>query len=913
MSNSYLTNAARIAGMGNDQGLSLEQTAEALIEKRNKLKRHALQGNDRRAADAFDMAAAGVPAELQGFGYADLGANVEFGVDQADWQMAAADDKQIEAKIRRRDQQAVADVMLDNAIRNGSVKERNAAMAMLEEARNREQNPDGRTDWRMQRGERIKEDPFLVGKRGPDQNLIDVPEKEVRFMGRVDRDRKGNFLRVRHPHREVLEREPQVPLGFEQPDERNRRQQMEIEAERGQVRALRAQAGEREAGIYREGDIRKMIRDFEVMENVNAGVPGMAANQPFVGPLQNNGDVEALRRRVIQDRLDNPMRQLDLPVRQAFNSAADIQEEIIRQEVAGRAVNGEANLLMRQLRNAARAGAPIDPVIQEQLNRLPSIKDVGHLKQKLPVKAGGFNEGQFFPEAARNDIDVFAPYGTNNQGAYFDVNGNPLGVQGPTPANSVDPGQVANAPRDVRQWAIQNAPDYKQGGRIFGDFPQVDIGGAGNDFLARIAKIKAKGQAFDPGISAIRNIDDLQGVVDRFGDFQQAGGLKAFHLDANNKEVYVDRAGLPEIFQKMKVNANGQGRLANALFQLEAAKANGVNNEQRVLFEKGLDQFGNRGKFADIFAPNLVNGGPGVENIRIPQAQVIFGAQLPEFGNDEAQLQKIPRGDIQIGVDRNGNAIKQDKMAALQGLRGDRAFPPLDANELRDARNGLVGLVQGEGRGRNYGFANPIPKDVDPMAFFKAQAVERAKPGKQPNFARVRDNVNRRQGVIDRKEAAEVELGAKRRQLAIDKIVAGGGPNRPANRGLQRNMDPGTESGGMGGGTRPPSVVAAASPDPWQTPPGKGYGANLGVQQGPLRNGRPEGGQQGPIQGPGRERSLGERRDFAINKIKGYATSPRFQTGRRRAYGVGGAVAGLAGISSLIGGERDRREQEAQY
>ena len=94
-------------------------------------------------------------------------------------------------------------------------------------------------------------------------------------------------------------------------------------------------------------------------------------------------------------------------------------------------------------------------------------------------------------------------------------------------------------------------------------------------------------------------------------------------------------------------------------------------------------------------------------------------------------------------------------MAALQGLQGNQAQPTFRCQtKLRDARNGLVGLVQGEGRGRNFGFAKQIPEGADPMAFFKAQAVDRAKPGKQPNFARVRENVNKRQGIIDREKAA---------------------------------------------------------------------------------------------------------------------------------------------------------------
>ena len=83
---------------------------------------------------------------------------------------------------------------------------------------------------------------------------------------------------------------------------------------------------------------------------------------------------------------------------------------------------------------------------------------------------------------------------------------------------------------------------------------------------------------------------------------------------------------------------------------------------------------------------------------------------------------------------------------------------------------------------------------------------------------------------------------------------------------------------------------------------------NSGPTQGPGRA-----PQQGPRMGGPRDRSMGERVAYATNKIKGYATSPRFQRGRRRGYAAGGAVAGIAGLSELIGNEQEKRQQEAMY
>jgi hypothetical protein len=869
VSNSYLTAAANVIASGIDKGLTREETEAVLLsaasqkrgvrDRDDRSRVRGLGAGDVAAAAEFDWNAAGVPPELGGFGYGNGGEDIEFGVDQADWQIAQADDKDIVAKNLRRAQQAAKDIGVDARMRGGDVIDRNAVMAELARERFFEQNPDGRTDWRMQHGPRtvqgearipflnpvaindgrLVEDPFLKGKRGPDHNLLRAPEKQVRFMGRVDRDREGNFLRVRHPHRDHLEEPRGAGVG---------NQNAVIDAQVRLVQAVRrGEVSAQEAGA--------LIEKLNVDLNPRGG-------------------------RGVKVRHPGKERELK-----------------------------EARILMAQNPRVHIAptmdGALLDPVGAGNVSRLGQIQDIGNLKAKVPAKAGGFNEGQYFPEARKGSVDVFAPYGTDNQGAHFDAGGTPLGVQGPVPANSVDPGQVANAPRDVRQWAVQNAPNFKEGGRIFGDFPQVDIGGAGGDFLDRVGRIKAgrgKGAAaFEPGVSAIRNISDLQAVVDNYAAFQQENGIKAFHLDSDNNEVYVDRAGLPELFQKIKMNENGQGRLANALFQLEAAKANGVNNEQRVLFEQGLDQFGNRGAFADVFAPNLVNGGSGVANIRIPQAQVQFGAQLAEFGNDEAQLQKIPRGAIQVGVDAVGEPIEQEKQAALQALSGRQAQPPLDANELRDVRNGLVGLVQGEGRGREsvFGFAKQIPTGAEPRAFFREQAIERAKPGKQPNFARVRENADRWQRIFDREKAArnapnevlgvmqpgEVEL---RRKEEMIKEMA-----------LRRDNPAAAGGAGMGGGNRPTAVASIPSPDPWETPPATGPGITEEVQRRTS---------SGPAQGP----VPGSARKQFTDKANFIAKSPRMRTARRVGYG-GAGLAGVAGLAALIGGESDRREQEAQY
>ena len=54
-------------------------------------------------------------------------------------------------------------------------------------------------------------------------------------------------------------------------------------------------------------------------------------------------------------------------------------------------------------------------------------------------------------------------------------------------------------------------------------------------------------------------------------------------------------------------------------------------------------------------------------------------------------------------------------------------------------------------------------------------------------------------------------------------------------------------------------------------------------------------------------------KDYAINKMKGYAKSPRYIRGRRIGYATAGTGAGIVGLDALIGGEREKREEEAMY
>jgi hypothetical protein len=104
-----------------------------------------------------------------------------------------------------------------------------------------------------------------------------------------------------------------------------------------------------------------------------------------------------------------------------------------------------------------------------------------------------------------------------------------------------------------------------------------------------------------------------------------------------------------------------------------------------------------------------------------------------------------------------------------------------------------------------------------------------------------------------------------------------------------------------------------SAPDPWSQPVGTGNGIGQEIAKrstGRSQQALPYGiSTSGPAQGP----VPGSARKQFTDKARNFGKSPKYERanryGRRAAYG-GGAVAGLAGLDALIGGERDNREQE---
>ena len=548
----------------------------------------------------------------------------------------------------------------------------------------------------------------------------------------------------------------------------------------------------------------------------------------------------------------------------AFPGAVDVIGRI-NDDIQGNSAAEQSLVREMVLRDRQRVNAE-----QVEANNWRAAAEANLIGQDFQVGGRGARADQ-----AMENIGNIAKLGHAKIAYDFQVSDNPvdrgtaipnaLQIDLPDQYNTpVTDNRFAGPLQKQEQWLVDAMPGYREQG-AFGNFPNVGINEQIGLARQAIQNAKVKGQRVDLGDAQIRGLSDLQAAADQVVNLGQKRGQPFFN-NVDGKNVVNRNPGIGEVLERGGMNARQIGDVAKAMFAVEAARRNPANQGRKELFAEGIS-----------LRP-MVNG-------------INFGGDHPALGGGEARIAMVNREKIE-GREVGGQLRK------LDGRKGNPG-EPLNQQELAQARMPFQAGVAG-------------------------QAIPRARFVRGEDVNLSTDAIYEKYGPVNGQIANAVLQRARQTE---DSNSDGFGMRVER----QRNMDLGTASGGSGnGGTRRPTAVAAMpSPDPWQTPPATGAGISQeiakrtksasqaalpygidssGPSQGPSRA-----PQQGPTQGPRRDRSIGERASFAANKIKGYATSPRFTRGRRIGYGVGGGVAGLAGLDALIGGESDRREQEAQY
>ena len=198
-----------------------------------------------------------------------------------------------------------------------------------------------------------------------------------------------------------------------------------------------------------------------------------------------------------------------------------------------------------------------------------------------PARPGYVTTGQVADEtiaaigAANPRVNPMAAF--NDGGFPIDPGtGNPIGTQGPMyQGPNTDAGSTLNAPMTTRAWMVDKQPGYREGGRSFGDYPQVDVTGATTLFADRIRGLEGFGNV-SPNI---RGIDELQRAADAVVA-RLPGPFYVKEQSPDGGRLIPRKQATPDIrgvLGQLRYTPAQETQLANAMYQMEVAKATEIN------------------------------------------------------------------------------------------------------------------------------------------------------------------------------------------------------------------------------------------------------------------------------------------------------------------------------------------------
>jgi len=293
-----------------------------------------------------------------------------------------------------------------------------------------------------------------------------------------------------------------------------------------------------------------------------------------------------------------------------------------------------------------------------------------------------------YPMAAFNDAGFPLDPGT----------GNPIGNQGPMyQGPNTDTGSTLNAPMTTRAWMVEKQPGYLEGGRLFRNYPQVDVTGTTTQFAKRIREL----EGFKNVSPNIRSIGELQRAADAVvarlpGPFYTREAVEGQSKLTNRRQATPDIRG---VLGKLRYTPAQEAQLANALYQLEAAKATEINQNGKGQY---FTRTGPMGKleptmFGEEYGPQRMGTRP-----YFPKAQdaITDGGGKLFFNSPEAIDPRA--GQAPVERMNPGQTIEgRDIVTAFKGLQTPGAQQPfigqVAGEELRIDRRNSTGATTPEG------------------------------------------------------------------------------------------------------------------------------------------------------------------------------------------------------------------------
>ena len=286
----------------------------------------------------------------------------------------------------------------------------------------------------------------------------------------------------------------------------------------------------------------------------------------------------------------------------------------------------EANILGQQFTAGGRG-----TMADEAIGRIGEVKSLGKTNETAQViRYSG--DSSAFPTATRNA-----------NGIYVDPrDGQPIAVQETVPdalagSNTPNTANQLNAPtrESSTEFVARMMPDYRTGGRVFGDYPQIDITGATTLFADRVRGLAAGGfeqASAMPG--NIRSIDEFDRTIGMIREEGLKRGKKFYDMeqteDGGVKSKRTMDPGPASVLSMLRYTPAEQEALAGALYQLDSARRSSVNQNPDSMY---FTRTGPRGRMDDVRfnAPEAIDPRDGAAPVaKFTRGERVEGKQVSD-------------------------------------------------------------------------------------------------------------------------------------------------------------------------------------------------------------------------------------------------------------------------------------------
>ena len=328
-----------------------------------------------------------------------------------------------------------------------------------------------------------------------------------------------------------------------------------------------------------------------------------------------------------------------------------------------------------------------DVVASERNRRSPSSKlREGYNNVKAAIEAEGLvrSGGQYrgrsdaemlaaMPQAQRIDVPAALarasgldqePFGGDYRTGQSFMFVDPItqeSLASPTPppvsANAPDTANALNAPppaQTAQDWMMANTPDYRSGGRVFGDLPQTDITSSTSLFSDRVRRLNPELIAIQPALGTVpgnlRSAAGLQNTSDMIIDAvrrrnaaKRPGTRDIAFYDRElvddpktgkrkMKNIRNENPGVAQVLNMLGYSPIESERLASSLFQMEMQRRSGRNINASKDYKERNKVFGpierNRSKI-EFNAPEAIDPKDGQTEIaRMRPGQQMEGRDI---------------------------------------------------------------------------------------------------------------------------------------------------------------------------------------------------------------------------------------------------------------------------------------------